>query len=111
MNAVSMELGKFLVLHSLRKEPDELELQAILWAEAFEDVTDADLVAACREVRKVSRYMPTPAEILDMHHALARSRRSNLTALPETTWTPEDAERSAAKGKALLDRLRHGMRQ
>ena len=106
-----MELGKFLVLHSLRKEPDEIELQAILWAEALEDVTDADLEAACRELRKVSRFMPTPAEILDMHHALARSRRSDQHALPATAWTTEDADRSAARGKALLERLRHGMRQ
>ena len=70
----------------------------------FANMTDMEFLAAVEEVKRTSRFFPTPADILAAHDHLGRQPKITSAALPHKP-TPDEFAHQAAMSRRLLKRL------
>jgi hypothetical protein len=108
---VHEELVKaFVAYPQAQRSPDELPVVLALWIEGCEDLEDQMLARAMAAHRKVSKFFPTVAEIIEQAQGIERedrrARAANIKALAQPTErTPEQIAHFQTKCRELQDRL------
>ena len=109
---IKAEIGKICTLYRHHMAPDEFDVVAEAWGDFFQDVPDAEFVAAVKACLRESSWFPKPADILRHVEELRaeeyrrQESKRGRTALPEyDTATETICAYNAAKARELLDNL------
>ena len=93
IDLIAVELSAFKTLYGRNLNADELKILTLSWSEAFENISDAEFIEACTEVRKTSKFFPVPANVAE---AIEQNRKK---VRPETIQALAEGEQSKAENK------------
>ena len=104
IQVIATELGRASLLYRQAMGEEELKALAYSWAELFQEVNDADFVAAVKIHTRESKFFPTPADVLEAKDRV-RPNRPPVLELEEMS-VPDRVKRDAVYAAMLLASLR-----